>query len=71
MKTFKPTSKSRRSMTVVTYKGVLSGDRPMKSLLSSKKNRAGRNNAGRISVRHQGGGSKRRLRDVDFKYNKM
>lgn len=57
-------------MTTVTYRGVLSGDKPMKSLLSSKKNRAGRNNAGRISVRHQGGGHKKRLRDVDFKYDK-
>ena len=57
-------------MTVVTYKGVLSGDKPMKSLLASKKNRAGRNNAGRITTRHQGGGHKRRLRVVDFKYDK-
>ncbi|MES2994574.1 MAG: 50S ribosomal protein L2 [Patescibacteria group bacterium] len=70
MKSFKPTSKSRRQMTVVTYKGVLSGDKPFKSLLSANKNRAGRNNAGRITTRHQGGGSKRRLRDVDFKYDK-
>lgn len=70
MKSFKPTTKSRRQMTVVTYKGVLSGDKPYKSLLSAKKNRAGRNNAGRITTRHQGGGSKRRLRDVDFKYDK-
>ena len=70
MKSYKPTTKSRRQMTVVTYKGVLSGDKPMKSLLSSKKNRAGRNNAGRITTRHQGGGHKRRLRDVDFKYDK-
>jgi large subunit ribosomal protein L2 len=71
MKTYKPTSKSRRSMTTVTYRGVLSGDKPMKSLLlGSKTNRAGRNNAGRITVRHQGGGHKRRLRDVDFKYDK-
>lgn len=57
-------------MTTVTYRGVLSGDKPMKSLMSSKKNRAGRNNAGRVTVRHQGGGHKRRLRDVDFKYDK-
>ncbi len=57
-------------MTTVTYRGVLSGDKPMKSLMSSKSNRAGRNNAGRITVRHQGGGHKRRLRDVDFKYDK-
>ncbi len=58
-------------MTTVTYRGVLSGDKPMKSLLlGAKKNNAGRNNVGRITVRHQGGGHKRRLRDVDFKYDK-
>ena len=57
-------------MTTVTYRGVLSGDKPMKSLLSTKKNRAGRNNQGRITTRHQGGGHKKRLRDVDFAYNK-
>ncbi len=57
-------------MTTVTYRGVLSGDKPMKSLLASKSNRAGRNNAGRITTRHQGGGHKRRLRMVDFKYDK-
>jgi large subunit ribosomal protein L2 len=70
MKSYKPTSASRRNMTTVTYRGVLSGDKPMKSLLASKGNRAGRNNAGRITVRHQGGGHKRRLRDVDFTYDK-
>jgi large subunit ribosomal protein L2 len=70
MKTYKPTSASRRSMTTVTYRGVLSGDKPFKALLSTQKNRAGRNNSGRITVRHQGGGHKRRLRDVDFKYDK-
>lgn len=57
-------------MTTVTYRGVLSGDKPYKSLLSTKKNQAGRNNAGRITTRHQGGGHKRRVRDVDFKFNK-
>ena len=57
-------------MSVVTYRGVLTGDKPMKSLLASKKRQAGRNNAGRITTRHQGGGHKRRLRDVDFKYDK-
>src|SRR5665213_2220294 len=70
MKTYKPTSKSRRHMTTVTYRGVLSGDKPLKSLLLTKKNRAGRNNQGRITTRHQGGGHKRRLRDIDFSYNK-
>jgi large subunit ribosomal protein L2 len=70
MKTYKPTSKSRRHMTTVTYRGVLSGDKPMKSLLLSKKRQAGRNNQGRITTRHQGGGHKRRFRDIDFSYNK-
>src|ERR1700742_2924834 len=70
MKTYKPTSKSRRQMTTVTYRGVLSGDKPMKSLMKAKTTRAGRNNAGRITTRHQGGGHKKRLRDVDFSYNK-
>lgn len=58
-------------MTTVTYRGVLSGDKPLKSLLKTKKDRAGRNNQGRITTRHQGGGHKRRFRDVDFSYNKM
>jgi large subunit ribosomal protein L2 len=70
MKTYKPTTPSRRNTTTLDYKKLLSGDKPMKSLMSSKKNQAGRGNNGRISVRHQGGGHKRRLRDVDFKYDK-
>ena len=70
MKTYKPTSPSRRNMTSLPYKELLSGDKPLKALLSSKKRQAGRNNAGRITVRHQGGGHKRRYRDVDFTYNK-
>ncbi len=72
MKTYKPTSKSRRSMTTVTFRGVLTpGVKPTKALLSSKKRQGGRNNAGRITTRHQGGGHKRRLREIDFKYNKL
>lgn len=57
-------------MTTLPYRELLSGDKPMKSLLKSKKRQAGRNNAGRITTRHQGGGHKRRLRDIDFKYDK-
>ena len=57
-------------MTTLPYKELLTGDRPAKSLLKSKKNQAGRNGFGRITTRHQGGGHKRRLRDVDFKYDK-
>lgn len=71
MKSYRPTTKSRRQMTTLPYKDLLSGDRPMKSLLASKKARAGRNNAGRITVRHQGGGNKKRMRIVDFKFEKM
>jgi len=70
MKTYKPTSPSRREMSTLPYKKLLSGDKPLKSLLSSKKRQAGRNHAGRITVRHQGGGHKRRLREIDFKYDK-
>jgi len=71
MKTYKPYTKSRRNMTTLPYRELLSGDKPMKSLLSTKKSRAGRNAFGRITVRHQGGGHKKRMRDVDFSYDKM
>lgn len=71
MKSYKPYTKSRRNMTTLPYKQLLSGDRPMKSLLKAKKSQSGRNNAGRITTRHQGGGHKKRLRDVDFQYNKI
>jgi len=70
MKTYKPTTKSRRSMTTLLYKELLSGDAPHKPLLKKNKNQSGRNSSGRITVRHQGGGHKRRLRDVDFTYDK-
>ena len=70
MKTYKPTTKSRRFMTTLPYRELLSGDKPHKSLLRSKKRRAGRNAFGRITTRHQGGGHKRRFRDIDFSYDK-
>ncbi len=70
MKTYRPTTKSRRFMTTLPYKELLSGDRPMKQLLKAKKRQAGRNAFGRITVRHQGGGHKRRLRGIDFAFNK-
>ena len=57
-------------MTTLPYKKLLSGDRPFKSLVAGKKQRAGRNADGRITTRHQGGGHKKRFRDVDFKYDK-
>ena len=70
MKTYKPTSKSRRHMTTLPYRELLSGDRPHKALLKGKKNQAGRNGFGRITTRHQGGGHKQRLRAIDFQYDK-
>ncbi|HQT82813.1 MAG TPA: 50S ribosomal protein L2, partial [Candidatus Paceibacterota bacterium] len=69
-KTYKPTSKSRRQMTTLPYKQLLSGDAPHKPLLKKKGNQGGRNAFGRITTRHQGGGHKKRFRDVDFKYDK-
>lgn len=57
-------------MTTLPYKELLSGNRPHKALMKSKKRQGGRNAFGRITVRHQGGGHKRRLRDIDFSYNK-
>ncbi len=57
-------------MTTLPFKELLSGDKPYKPLMKVQKRNAGRNNAGRITTRHQGGGHKRRYRDVDFSYNK-
>jgi large subunit ribosomal protein L2 len=70
MKTYKPTSKSRRQMTTVTYKGVLSNVKPEKSLTGGFKRAMGRNSQGRLTSRHRGGGHKRLYRDIDFKYDK-
>lgn len=70
MKSYKPTSPSRRSLTVVNY-GVLSKVDPWKPLLRRLKSRSGRNSMGRITVRHQGGGNKRIYRMIDFKQNKL
>lgn len=70
MKTYKPTSASRRSMTDVFFRQFLTTDTPHKPLVAGFRRSNGRNNAGRITVRHKGGGHKRRYRDVDFVYNK-
>ena len=69
IKKYKPTTPSRRFMTGLTYE-ELTTDNPHKPLTISLKRYAGRNNAGRISVRHQGGGAKRLYRIVDFKFDK-
>ena len=70
IKSYKPTTASRRHMTVTDYSG-LSKVAPQKSLLEPKKNNAGRNSYGRITVRHRGGGVKRKYRVIDFKRNKL
>ncbi|MGN0994205.1 MAG: 50S ribosomal protein L2, partial [Butyricicoccus sp.] len=69
IKTYRPTSPSRRNMTVLSYKG-LSKVKPEKSLLETLKKTAGRNSYGRITVRHHGGGAKRKYRVIDFKRQK-
>ena len=66
MKKFKPTSPSRRQMTVTDYSG-LSKVAPERSLLEPIKKNAGRNSYGRITVRHRGGGNRRKYRVIDFK----
>jgi len=71
MKRYKPTTPSRRNMTTVTYRGVLTESEPEKSLTHGFKRSVGRNNQGRITTRHKGSGHKRLYRDIDFKYNKI
>lgn len=70
MKSYKPTTKSRRQMTTVSYRDVLSRVTPTKSLVYGFKRAVGRNNQGRITMRHKGGGHKRLFRNVDFLYDK-
>ncbi len=71
MKSYKPYTDSRRHMSTVTFKGKLTATEPHKALTVGGKRKVGRNNAGRITVRHKGGGHKRLFRDVDFTYKKM
>ena len=70
IKVYKPTINSRRNMSVVDYSG-LSKVAPEKSLLAPLNKKAGRNSYGRITVRHRGGGNRRKYRIIDFKRNKF
>jgi large subunit ribosomal protein L2 len=70
IKVYKPTSPGRRDMTSSTFE-ELTRSRPEKSLLRPLKKRAGRNFRGKITVRHRGGGHKRRYRVIDFKRDKF
>lgn len=70
IKKYKPTTPSRRFMTGLTYEELTTNE-PYKPLTTYKKDQAGRNHAGRISVRHQGGGHKKLYRIVDFIFDKI
>ena len=70
IKTYKPTTPGRRGMTVVDY-SVLSKVEPERSLLKPMKKCAGRNSYGRITVRHHGGGNRKKYRVIDFKRRKF
>jgi len=65
-----PITNGQRNMTVLDYKNILSNDKPEKSLLVTLVKKAGRNNQGKITIRHQGSGHKRKYRIIDFKRNK-
>ncbi len=69
VKKFVPTSPGKRFMTVSSFEGIDKKD-PEKSLLRPQKKKAGRNAAGRITIRHQGGGHKQKYRVIDFRREK-
>jgi len=70
LKVYKPTSAGRRNMTGYSFKEITKSE-PEKNLTTHRKQDAGRNNRGRITVRHRGGGAKRHIRIIDFKRNKI
>ena len=70
IKSYKPTTNGRRNMTVLVYKDEITCDTPEKSLLQPLHGKGGRNNLGRITVRHKGGAEKRKYRVIDFLRNK-
>ncbi|MBS3903669.1 MAG: 50S ribosomal protein L2 [Anaplasmataceae bacterium] len=71
MKKFAPTTPSRRHMSTVSYREVLTTSKPHRKLTVRLKSHAGRNSQGRITVRHQGGGNKKLYRLVDFKQKRF
>ena len=70
IKTYKPTTPGRRRMSTLVNEDITTST-PEKSLLTTIKKNSGRNNQGKITVRHQGGGVKRKYRIIDFKRNKL
>ena len=71
IKTYKPYTPARRNMTVSAFEGVDKKAKPERSLVETLKKHAGRNSYGRITVRHHGGGNKRKYRIIDFKRQKL
>ena len=71
IKTFKPYTPARRNMTVSGFEGVDKKAKPERSLVETLKKHAGRNSYGHITVRHRGGGNKRKYRIIEFKRNKL
>ena len=71
IKTFKPYTPARRNMTVSAFDGVDKKAKPERSLVETLKKSAGRNSYGHITVRHRGGGNKRKYRVIDFKRQKL
>jgi large subunit ribosomal protein L2 len=71
MKHYKPTSAGRRQMTGIDYRKVITETEPLKALTKGRKRDVGRNNYGRLTTRHKGGGHKKLFRAVDFLYNKI
>ena len=70
IKTYKPTTPSRRHMTVSAFEGIDKKAKPERALTETLQKHAGRNSYGRITVRHRGGGNKRKYRIIDFKRDK-
>ena len=71
IKTFKPYTPARRNMTVSAFDGVDKKAKPERSLVETLKKNSGRNSYGHITVRHRGGGNKRKYRVIDFKRQKL
>ncbi len=70
IRTYKPTTPSRRHMTVSAFEGIDKKAKPERSLLEPQKKHAGRNSYGHITVRHHGGGNRQKYRVIDFKRDK-
>ncbi len=71
MKRYKPTSPSRRQLTTISYGDFITVNDPEKALTKGFHRPMGRNNRGRITTRHKGGGHKRLFREIDFRYEKL